>query len=118
MKVYLFLHGCRPAYDEFYIVANSYRYACPDHKALYFALVDYEEAPQVFQQMNLNTAPALYHFPAKGTKKRADQMDFQRLGFDAESIAKFVNDRTDIQAESYFFFLSGFVAKLFELRLT
>lgn len=88
---------CKPAYDEFYIVANSYRYAYPEHKGLYFALVDYEEAPQIFQQINLNTAPALYHFPAKGAKKRADQMDFQRMGFDAESIAKFANDRTDVQ---------------------
>lgn len=88
---------CKPAYDEFYIMANSYRYAYPELKALYFAVVDYEEAPQIFQQMNLNTAPALFHFPAKGAKKKADQMDFQRHGFDADSMAKFVQDRTEIQ---------------------
>ncbi|VDD93355.1 unnamed protein product [Enterobius vermicularis] len=87
---------CKPAYQEFHILANSYRYAYSNKKALYFAVVDYEEAPQIFQMMNLNTAPVLYHFPAKGNKKRADQMDFQRHGFDAESMAKFVLDRTEI----------------------
>jgi len=88
---------CKPAYDEFYILANSFRYAYPELKALYFAVVDYEEAPNIFQQMNLNTAPILYHFPAKGAKKRNDQMDFQRHGFDADAMAKFVQERTDIQ---------------------
>jgi len=88
---------CRPAYDEFHIVANSYRYAFPEQKTLYFALVDYEEASNVFQQMNLNTAPVLYHFPAKGGRKKSDQMDFQRQGIDADAIAKFVQDRTDVQ---------------------
>lgn len=79
-------------------------------KALYFAVVDYEEAPQVFQQvrlratanftlslqMNLNTAPVIYHFPAKGARKKSDQMDFQRLGIDADAMSKFVTDRTEI----------------------
>uniref|UniRef100_A0A0N5AKS6 Magnesium transporter protein 1 n=1 Tax=Syphacia muris TaxID=451379 RepID=A0A0N5AKS6_9BILA len=87
---------CKPAYQEFYILANSYRYAHSNRKALYFAVVDYEEAPQIFQLMNLNTAPVLYHFPAKGKKKRADQMDFQRHGFDAESMTRFVFERTEI----------------------
>jgi hypothetical protein len=41
--------------------------------------------------MNLNTAPVLYHFPAKGAKKRSDQMDFQRSGL-IESLL--VNDET------------------------
>lgn len=40
--------------------------------------VDYEEAPNVFQQMNLNTAPILYHFgPKLQGKKKPEQMDFQ-----------------------------------------
>ncbi|VDN02714.1 unnamed protein product [Thelazia callipaeda] len=90
-------HVCKPAYDEFYIMANSYRYAYPELKALYFAVVDYEESSQIFQQMNLNVAPVLFHFPAKSSKKKADQMDFERLGFDADSMAKFVFERTDIQ---------------------
>ncbi|KAM3722952.1 putative dolichyl-diphosphooligosaccharide--protein glycosyltransferase subunit [Dirofilaria immitis] len=88
---------CKSAYDEFYILANSYRYAYPELKALYFAIIDYDESPEIFQQMNLNVAPVLFHFPSKGTKKRTDQMDFERQGFDADSMAKFIFERTDIQ---------------------
>ncbi|KAK0417070.1 hypothetical protein QR680_012819 [Steinernema hermaphroditum] len=87
---------CKPAYDEFYVLANSFRYTYPELKSLYFAVVDYEEAPDIFQQLNLNTAPVLYHFPAKGNKKRQDQMDFQRYGIDADAMARFVQERTDI----------------------
>ncbi|MFH4982014.1 hypothetical protein AB6A40_008723 [Gnathostoma spinigerum] len=88
---------CKPAYDEFYILANSYCYAYPELKALYFAVVEYDDSPQIFHQINLNTAPAVFHFPAKGAKKRADQMDMSRVGFDADSMAKFVYERTEIQ---------------------
>ncbi|EFO25633.1 hypothetical protein LOAG_02854 [Loa loa] len=61
---------CKSAYDEFYILANSYRYAYPELKALYFAIIDYGESPEIFQQMNLDVVPVLFHFPSKGTKKK------------------------------------------------
>jgi len=53
-------------------------------KSLFFAIVDYEEAPQIFNlvyfifnllrkikilQINLKTAPAIFHFPAKGARR-------------------------------------------------
>lgn len=41
---------CKPAYEEFMILANSYRYTHLQSKNLYFVIVDYEEAPQIFQQ--------------------------------------------------------------------
>jgi len=85
---------CKPVHEEFLVVANSYRYAHLHSKNVYFAIVDYEDAPQIFQQLNLNTAPAIYHFPPKGARKSQDQMDFQRMGIDADAIAKFVQDRT------------------------
>ncbi|EFP04295.1 hypothetical protein CRE_26607 [Caenorhabditis remanei] len=91
---------CKPAYDEFMIVANSHRYASTesDRRKVFFGIVDYEDAPQIFQQMNLNTAPILYHFgPKLGAKKRPEQMDFQRQGFDADAIGRFVADQTEVQ---------------------
>ncbi|CAK5089585.1 unnamed protein product [Meloidogyne enterolobii] len=87
---------CKPAYEEFLIMANSYRYTFLNNKALYFGVVDYENAPQIFNLLNLNTAPAVFHFPAKGARRPQDSMDFQRMGIDAEAMAKFVQDRTDI----------------------
>lgn len=37
------------------------------------------------------------HFPPKGKPKVPDTFDIQRLGFAAESIAKWIAERTDIQ---------------------
>ncbi|VDN55088.1 unnamed protein product [Dracunculus medinensis] len=96
---------CKPAFEEFHIVANSYRYAYPELKALYFAVVDYEDAPQIFSQLKLMTVPAILHFPAKGAKKKIDEMDFQRQGLGADSMARFIKDRTDIQVVLFLYII-------------
>jgi oligosaccharyltransferase complex subunit gamma len=77
-------------------VANSYRYSQLYSDSLFFAMVDFDEGPDVFQALKLNTAPVFMHFPAKGKAKKADNMDIQRSGFGADAIAKWVADRTDI----------------------
>lgn len=48
-------------------------------------------------QLRLNTAPVIIHFPAKGKPKTSDSMDFERAGIHAEAIAKWIQDRTDVQ---------------------
>lgn len=88
---------CRHAHDEFSIVANSHRYSSTSANKLHFAMVDFDDGSDVFQMLRLNTAPVFMHFPAKGKPKGADTMDIHRVGFAAESIAKFVHERTDIQ---------------------
>lgn len=87
---------CQQASDEFHIVANSYRYSQLYSDQLFFAMVDFDEGPDVFQTMKLNTAPVFMHFPAKGKTKKQDNMDIQRVGFGADAIAKWVAERTDI----------------------
>jgi hypothetical protein len=37
------------------------------------------------------------HFPPKGKSKPLDTMDIQRVGFASEMIAKWIQERTDIQ---------------------
>ncbi|KAK6620474.1 hypothetical protein RUM44_006875 [Polyplax serrata] len=88
---------CRYASEEFQIVANSFRYSQAYSNKLFFGVVDFDEGTDVFNIMKLNTAPAFIHFPAKGKPKPADNMDIQRVGFGAEAIAKWINDRTDVQ---------------------
>ncbi|KAK7873342.1 hypothetical protein R5R35_011385 [Gryllus longicercus] len=88
---------CRHAHDEFQIVANSFRYSQAYSNKLFFALVDFDEGPDVFQMLRLNTAPVFMHFPAKGKPKQSDTMDIQRVGFAAEAIAKWIGERTDVQ---------------------
>lgn len=88
---------CRHASDEFTIVANSFRYSQSYSNKLFFAVVDFDEGSDVFQMLRLNTAPVFIHFPPKGKLKNADTMDIQRIGFAAETIAKWIAERTDIQ---------------------
>lgn len=52
--------------------------------------------------MKLNTAPVFIHFPPKGKPKNLDTMDIQRVGYNAETIAKWIADRTDIQVRLTF----------------
>ena len=59
-------------------------------------MVDFDEGPDVFQAMKLNTAPVFMHFPAKGKPKKADNMDLQRVGFGAEAISKWIAERTEV----------------------
>jgi len=87
---------CRQAYEEYEIVANSYRYSYLYSKQIYFTLADFDEASDVFSALNINSAPVVIHFPAKGTRKKADTMDISRMGFHAEAIAKWVQERTDL----------------------
>ena len=87
---------CKQASDEYQLVANSYRYSQLFSNKLFFAMVDFDEGPDVFQSMKLNTAPVFMHFPAKVKPKKADNMDLQRVGFGAEAIAKWIAERTEV----------------------
>ncbi len=87
---------CKQASEEFQTVANSYRYSQHFSNKLFFAMVDFDEGPDAFQIMNLNSAPVFMHFPEKGKPKKLDTMDIQRLGFGADAIAKWIAERTDV----------------------
>merc|ERR1711953_149843 len=87
---------CKQASEEYQIVANSYRYSQQYSDNLFFAMVDFDEGPDVFQIMKLNSAPVFMHFPAKGKPKKLDSMDIQRVGFGAEAIAKWIGERTEV----------------------
>ncbi|XP_041972810.1 tumor suppressor candidate 3 [Aricia agestis] len=88
---------CQHVYDEYLIVANSFRYSQGFNNKLFFGMVDFDEGSDIFQMLRLNTAPVIMHFPAKGKPKPADSMDFERAGIAAEAIAKWIQDRTDNQ---------------------
>lgn len=88
---------CRSAHDEFVIAANSYRHSAAYSNKLFFVMIDFDEGKEVFQMLRLNTAPVFMHFPAKGKPKAADNMDVQRMGFGADVIARWIQERTDVQ---------------------
>ena len=88
---------CRSAYDEFQIVANSFRYSPAFASQLYFAMVDFDEGSEIFQQLSLNSAPIFLHFSPKGKLRSPDTMDVQRVGFSADVIGKWIAEKTDVQ---------------------
>ncbi|KAI7790127.1 magnesium transporter protein 1 precursor [Triplophysa rosa] len=88
---------CRQADEEYQILANSWRYSSAFTNKIFFATVDFDEGSDVFQMLNMNSAPTFINFPAKGKPKRADTYELQVRGFAAEQLARWVADRTDVQ---------------------
>lgn len=92
---------CRPADNEYQIIAQSWRYSGQFSNKLFFAMVDFDDAPEVFQMLKTASAPQFIHFPRKGKPKSADFFDISRVGFSAEQIAKWVYERSDIQIKIF-----------------
>ncbi|KAH0516467.1 Magnesium transporter protein 1 [Microtus ochrogaster] len=82
--------------EEFQILANSWRYSSAFTNRIFFAMVDFDEGSDVFQMLNMNSAPTFINFPPKGKPKRADTYELQVRGFSAEQIARWIADRTDV----------------------
>lgn len=88
---------CRAAHEEYQIVANSFKFQEPNNNQLFFAMVDYDEGSDVFNLLNLNSAPVFMYFSDKNNRiKNADQMDIQRIGFAAETIGRWIQEKSDI----------------------
>ncbi|XP_076468514.1 dolichyl-diphosphooligosaccharide--protein glycosyltransferase subunit MAGT1-like [Babylonia areolata] len=89
--------ACKKASNEYQILANSWRYSQQYSNDLFFAMVDYDDGPDVFQSMKIRGIPDFKHFPAKGKRYKGDTMDNTKGEFTADSIAKWVEARTDIR---------------------
>uniref|UniRef100_A0A672H689 Dolichyl-diphosphooligosaccharide--protein glycosyltransferase subunit MAGT1 n=1 Tax=Salarias fasciatus TaxID=181472 RepID=A0A672H689_SALFA len=88
---------CRQADEEYQVLANSWRYSSAFTNKVFFASVDFDEGSDVFQMLNMNSAPTFLHFPSKGKPRRADTFELQVRGFAAEQLSRWVADRTDVQ---------------------
>lgn len=83
-------------------MANSWRYSAQFKPSLFFGFVDYDEGADIFSQLGLNSAPVFLYFGERSVKaatfsiKHAEQMDIQRIGFEAETVARWVAEKTNI----------------------
>ncbi|CAG0880516.1 unnamed protein product [Cyprideis torosa] len=59
-------------------------------------MVDFDDAMEVFQSLDMNSAPTFIHFPPVGKPKSTDTLDIQRMGISAEVIAKWIYERIDV----------------------
>lgn len=88
-------HICRQAHEEFMTAATSFRYSAHfESKRLFFGSVDYDEGSDIFNSLNINSAPCFLYFSEKGNFKNPDELNIQRLGFGADVIARWINEKT------------------------
>ncbi|KAK4470873.1 hypothetical protein MN116_006387 [Schistosoma mekongi] len=88
---------CKEALKHFQVVATSWRYSRQRSDRLFFAVVDFDTEPNIFDFLHLSTAPAILHVPPKGSIKQSDYMDISRSGFEPEEIASWIFWTTQIQ---------------------
>lgn len=93
---------CRPASDEFFVLASSWRYSPHFTNDLFFAMLDFDRGSDIFQQLDINSAPLYFIFKPRSTKttafslKQVPKMDIEKYGFSAESIGRWVHDKTSV----------------------
>nr|CAH8857652.1 unnamed protein product [Trichobilharzia regenti] len=88
---------CKQAFEEFQIVATSWKYSKQRDNRLFFAVADFDNAPGVFESLHQETAPAIIHVSPKGNIKPGDYMDIMVHGFSAEAMVRWIAGLTQIQ---------------------
>lgn len=92
---------CKPAHDEYIVLAESYRYSNAFSEKLFFSMVDFDDDPELFQMFKLNTAPVFLHLPTNNKPTKVDHFDVTRSGFSADQMANWVRERTDIEIQIF-----------------
>jgi len=90
---------CKETHNEFTTLAHSFRYSRAFDSQLFFTMVDYDGGAAIFQRLRLTSAPVIIHFPANGKRKKEDRYDLERRGIQAESVGKWVKERTEVNVE-------------------
>ena len=60
------------------------------------ALVDYDESPEVFEEVGVNSVPKFMIFPPKGKPKPHDTLDSNNKGYGSDAIAQWIKTRTEV----------------------
>lgn len=90
---------CSVVNEEFQIAAKSFQLTHGLSDKLFFGVMDFDDGSEVFQSLQINTAPVIVYFPPKRKISRISdlqQLDMQRVGFSAEAIARWITDKTDL----------------------
>lgn len=88
-------HVCRHAYEEFVVVANSYRSSQhSDSKRLFFGFVDYDEGSEIFNSLKIDSAPCFLYFDEKGQFRKPDELNIHKMGFSADVISRWIAEKT------------------------
>jgi len=94
---------CQDATNEYHVMSNSQRWTGSLTDKLFFVTIDYDAhgGSDIFNQMKLTTAPAFYVFSPDKKLLKADKLDVQKIGYMAESMSKWVQERSGIEVKIY-----------------
>lgn len=89
---------CGFVHDEFELTAKSFRITHGGiSDRLFFGFVDFDQNAEIFHMMNVNSVPAIIYFSAKRKlQMKTDMLDMQRYGYSAESMAKWLAEKSGI----------------------
>ncbi|XP_064136009.1 magnesium transporter protein 1-like [Loxodonta africana] len=87
---------CKHAAEEFHILANSWQHSSKFTNRIFFAMVDYDQSPEVFRTIQVVSVPNFLHFSAKREFTSDDIYHLEGRGIIAEQMAKWVGERTNV----------------------
>uniref|UniRef100_A0A8D1FI87 Magnesium transporter protein 1 n=2 Tax=Sus scrofa TaxID=9823 RepID=A0A8D1FI87_PIG len=85
---------CEHAAEEFQILADSWQGSRAFSNKVFFALVDFDESPDIFQMLQLMSVPNVLHFSAKRKFTPDDIYHLAERGITAQQMSKWVAERT------------------------
>lgn len=87
---------CESPYDEFMILAKSYKKS-KESNMLFFGIVDFVESPNIFDMMRLKSAPAIAIFPADKNKEVHLFLDMAGDIYLAENMAFLIDKKIHVK---------------------
>ena len=85
---------CKLAVEEFQVLAGSWQFSSAFSNKVFFAMLDFDESPEVFKTLQVKGGPVVLHLPAKSEFTADDIYNFQVRDISAQHMFTWVDDRT------------------------
>eukprot|EP00069_Balaena_mysticetus_P017588 bmy_10786T0 len=86
---------CKLALQEFQILADSWQFSSAFSNEVFFAMVDFDESPEVSEMLQVMSVPNVLHFSAKSEFKADDIYNFKERVIIAQQMFTWVAERTE-----------------------
>ncbi|KAM9106672.1 dolichyl-diphosphooligosaccharide--protein glycosyltransferase subunit MAGT1-like [Megaptera novaeangliae] len=86
---------CKLALQEFQILADSWQFSSAFSNKVFFAMVDFDENPEVSEMLQVMSVPNVLHFSAKSEFKADDIYNFKERVIIAQQMFTWVAERTE-----------------------
>ena len=85
---------CTLAVEEFQILAGSWQFSSEFSNKVFFAMLDFDESPEVFETLQVKGGPVVLHLPAKSKFTADDIYNFQVRDISVHHMFTWVDERT------------------------